>query len=111
MNAQKVQNTDQADAAAAALKVFQTLQKQDWAGLFHIVSFSPALQKQMPSDPSEFARQFVSGLNENAEDAAATRKLFDGMSEIKVGTAVVTETKGGGAGVVPDHNRGKFARF
>lgn len=92
-NAQKVESTDQADAAAAALKVFQTLQKQDWAGLFHIVSFSPALQKQMPNDSSEFARQFVSGLNENAEDAAATRKLFDGMSEIKVGTAVVTGNK------------------
>lgn len=92
-NAQKTANTDAADAAAAALKVYQTLQKQDWAGLFYVVSFSPAVQKLMPGDPSEFARQFVNGLNENPEDAAATRKLFDGMSEIRVGTAVVTGNK------------------
>lgn len=92
-NAQRVENTDAADAAAAASKVYEVLQKQDWAGLFQLVSFSPALQKQMPNDPNEFARQFVSGLNESAEDAAKTKALFDGMSDIQVGTAVVTGNK------------------
>ncbi|GEM_PF-2086092 len=92
-NAQKAENTDVADASAAALRVYRVLQTQDWAGLFEVISFSPAVQRQMPTDANDFADQFESGLNANAEDAATTKKMFDGMSEIQVGTAIVNGKK------------------
>ncbi|MBK9437516.1 MAG: hypothetical protein IPN51_05895 [Chloracidobacterium sp.] len=38
-NAQKAENTDVADASAAALRVYRVLQTQDWAGLFEVISF------------------------------------------------------------------------
>lgn len=70
-----------------ALNVFQVFKQRDWKGLFNASEFSATVKKDM-TDPELFATKFAEGLKESDPDNAFG-KLFDGMTEIKVGGVAI----------------------
>jgi len=81
------QEKDEEAARSQVTALFKIFKSRDWKGLYAISEFSPAVKKVM-TDPDAFAVQFNKGLTEN-DPNNAFGKLFDGMTDIVAGQAIV----------------------
>lgn len=73
-----------AEVKAAALKVFETLHRQDWEGLYTQAAFSQQETERLPDQPEAFAREVKRGIG-GGKNQELVDRMLGGMSDLAVG--------------------------
>lgn len=79
------------DAQSQALKLYRSIQREDWKQLYYLAAFSPNIRKHLGT-PEAFAADVAKGIGQS-ENAKIVHQLFSGMKNIVVGKATVTGNK------------------
>ncbi len=81
------QDKDGDAARAQVTALFKVFKSRDWKGLFAITEFSPAVKK-VTTDPDAFAAEVAKSIKES-DPGDAFGKIFDGISDIIAGQAII----------------------
>ena len=86
----KADDASATEAKAQALKIYKSIQRQDWKEMFLLSKYSPAAEKAFGSDADLVAVEIRKGIESDPDGKKVLDALTKDMTDITVGEPIIT---------------------